>query len=70
MWKTYLSPIVYATAELKIKNVKAMEKIAGQIRLVTGVTALAWDKGSQVDKENRLKHLAEKNRFFYFVCRH
>ena len=64
MWKAYLSPIVYATAEMQVKNYKDMQKIADQIRSVTGVTALAWDKESQLDKENRLKEQSDKKVFF------
>ncbi|RJP33869.1 MAG: hypothetical protein C4527_03640 [Candidatus Omnitrophota bacterium] len=69
MWKAYLSPIVYATAELRLSTIDHAAQIADQIRDLTGVTSVIWDQSGYQDISANLIILQKKEFFFtgYFL---
>jgi len=64
MWKAYLSPILYATAENQISGSDAPPLIARQIREVTGVTQVVWNEEEYNAFRDRLVNLKNKESFF------
>ncbi len=73
MWKAYVSPVLYATPELRLPPGNEIALIADQIRAVTGVTHVIWDESNYQTLASTLSGWSSKERFFsaffllYFV---
>jgi len=64
LWRTYLSPIIYASSEYQIHTIEQFESIAEQIQAVTGVTTVVWDQETFEKKHTLLEEMEASQTFF------
>ncbi len=67
MWKAYLSPVLYATTELRLPPPEKVSQLAGEIRDMTGVVGVVWDESGYQTLSSNLAGVEEKENYLLFV---
>ncbi len=73
LWKTYLSPLLYATCEIQLTDTSLADRIAGQIESVSGIVETAWDQDDFDRQVNALTPISGEDSFysrlfFFFIA--